>query len=77
MRTLAQRIEARREVKQGANDSDCTLIEALVELCTTMDDAAQTIAAAVAMAQDETRRSLDTLRDEVTAQLADALKVRR
>ena len=46
MRTLAEREEARREIMQGVNDHDTTIVEAIMELCRHIDDASQTMAAA-------------------------------
>ena len=65
MRTRTQRQEARREIMQGVSDHDTTLVEAIIELCDTLDDVAERLADA----SDETRKSVERLSDDLTKQL--------
>jgi hypothetical protein len=62
MRTRTQRQEARREIMKGVNDHDTTLVEAILELCDTLDDVAERLADA----SDETRKSVERLSDDPT-----------
>jgi hypothetical protein len=62
MRTRTQRQEARREIMKGVNDHDTTLVEAILELCDTLDDVAERLADA----SDETRKSVERLSDDLT-----------
>jgi len=61
MRTRTQRMEARRDVMSGVDDRDVTLVQAILELCSTLDDVAERLADS----NDETRKSLDQLSDDL------------
>jgi hypothetical protein len=43
MRTRAQRIDARTDVMEGVDSRDTTIVEAILELCATIDDAAERV----------------------------------
>ena len=60
MRTRIERIEDRHEIMKGVNDHDTTLVEAILELCKTLDELGERLAAA----QDEVRKAIDALADE-------------
>ena len=62
MRTRAERIEARRDVMEGVGDTDVTVVQAILELCATIDDASERIADA----QDETRKAIDQFNADVS-----------
>ena len=72
MRTRTQRIDARTDVMTGVNDHDTTLCQALMELCATIDDAAER----TAEAHEETRKAIDQLGDALTKGLRQAAEVR-
>jgi hypothetical protein len=72
MRTRTERTEDRRDVMAGVNDHDVTLCQVLLELCSTIDDASERIAAA----HDETRKSLDQLADDLGRHLKQTTVVR-
>lgn len=72
MRTRTERQEARREIMHGVNDNDTTLVEAIMELCRTIDDASERLADA----HDETRKAIDALSDDVGKQLKQTTLVR-
>ena len=59
MRTRTERMEARREVMHGVNDHDTTTVEAILELCATLDDLGERLAES----NDEVRKSLDQMSD--------------
>lgn len=59
MRTPTERMEARRDVMAGTNDHDVTIAQAILELCTTIEEASERIAAA----HGETARSIDAMND--------------
>jgi hypoxanthine-guanine phosphoribosyltransferase len=61
MRTRSERMEARRDVMSGVDDRDVTLCQAILELCSTLDDVAERIAEQ----NDETRKAIDGLRDDL------------
>lgn len=61
MRTRTQRLDARREIMGGVNDHDTTLVEAMMELCATLDDLGER----VAESSDETRKAVDQLAADV------------
>jgi hypothetical protein len=60
MRTRTQREEARREIMQGVNDADSTIVEAVLELCRSLDDTAERLEAA----SEETRKAVERLSDD-------------
>jgi hypothetical protein len=60
MRTRTQRLDARREIMKGVNDHDTTMVEAILELCDTLDDLGERFADA----HDETRKAIDGLADQ-------------
>ena len=60
MRTRTQREEARREIMQGVNDADATIVEAVLELCRSLDDTAERLEAA----SEETRKAVERLSDD-------------
>lgn len=72
MRTRTERTEARRDVMDGVGDHDVTLCQAIMELCRTLDDVAERLAAA----NDETRKALDQLSDDLGKTLRHATVVR-
>jgi hypothetical protein len=61
MRTLTQRTETRREIMEGCNNTDVTVVEALMELALTIEEASTRIAEA----HDETRLAIERISDEV------------
>lgn len=65
MRTLSERTAARREIMAGCNNTDVTVVEALMELALTIEEAS----ARIADAHDETRQAIDRISDEVGRQL--------
>ena len=65
MRTRTQREEARREIMQGVNDADATVVEAVLELCRSLDDVAERLEAA----SEETRKSVERLSDDFSKHL--------
>jgi hypothetical protein len=62
MRTRSERMAARHDVMAGVNDHDTTLVEAVMELCRTLDDLAERLETA----NDETRKAIDGLRDDLS-----------
>lgn len=46
MRTRTERNEARLEIMHGVNDHDTTVVEAIMELCRTLDELGERMAAA-------------------------------
>lgn len=68
MRTRTERMEARRDVMQGVNDHDVTVCQAILELCRTLDDAAEQLAET----NDETRKAIDQLSDDLGRRLKQA-----
>jgi hypothetical protein len=72
MRTRTERSEARRDVMSGVDDRDVTLCQAILELCSTIDDASERIAEA----HDETRKALDQLADDIGRYLKHTTVVR-
>ena len=60
MRTRTQREEARHEIMQGVNDADSTIVEAVLELCRSLDDTAERLEAA----SEETRKAVERLSDD-------------
>lgn len=68
MRTRTERMEARRDVMQGVNDHDVTVCQAILELCRTLDDAAERLAET----NDETRKAIDQLSDDLGRRLKQA-----
>ena len=61
MRTRSERMAARHDVMEGANDHDVTLCQAIMELCRTLDDVADRLE----LANDETRKAIDQLSDDL------------
>jgi predicted transcriptional regulator len=61
MRTRSERMAARQDVMHGVNDHDVTVCQAILELCRTLDDVAERLETA----NDETRKAIDQLSDEV------------
>jgi hypothetical protein len=59
MRTRTERMKARQEVMTGVNDHDTTIVEAIMELCATLDDLGERLAES----SDESRKSLDAVSD--------------
>jgi hypothetical protein len=72
MRTRTERSEARRDVMNGVDDHDVTLCQAIMELCRTLDDVAERLAES----NDETRKSLDQLADDLGRHLRQTTVVR-
>jgi hypothetical protein len=72
MRTRTQRMEDRRDVMHGVNDHDTTLCQAILELCSTIDDASERLADA----QDEMRKVIEAMSDAVNRQLKQSTLVR-
>ena len=72
MRTRTERSEARRDVMNGVDDRDVTLCQAMMELCRTLDDVAERLAES----NDETRKALDQLADDLGRHLRQATVVR-
>ncbi len=72
MRTRTERLEARADIMEGANDHDVTLCQALMEVCRTIEEASERIAAA----HDETRLAIDGLADRIAKQFSGALLAR-
>jgi hypothetical protein len=72
MRTRTERSEARRDVMNGVDDRDVTLCQAIMELCRTLDDVAERLAES----NDETRKSLDQLADDLGRHLRQTTVVR-
>jgi hypothetical protein len=68
MRTRTQRLDARREVMHGVNDHDTTMVEAILELCATLDDLGERLAES----SDESRKSLDAVSDLLATALTKA-----
>jgi hypothetical protein len=57
---------------EGVNDRDVTVVEAILELCRTLDEASTRIAAA----HNETARAIDLMSDDVGRQLKQSTLVR-
>jgi hypothetical protein len=57
MRTTSERAAIRREIMDGVNDHDATVVEAIMELCKTLDELGERMAAA----HDETFKAIDRL----------------
>jgi hypothetical protein len=72
MRTRTERSEARRDVMNGVDDRDVTLCQAMMELCRTLDDVAERLAES----NDETRKALDQLADDLGRHLRQTTVVR-
>jgi hypothetical protein len=72
MRTRTERGEARRDVMNGVDDRDVTLCQAMMELCRTLDDVAERLAES----NDETRKALDQLADDLGRHLRQTTVVR-
>lgn len=72
MRTRTERMEARHDVMEGVSDRDVTIVQALLELCRTIDDASERIAEA----HDETRKAIDAMSDGIGRQLKQTTLVR-
>jgi hypothetical protein len=64
MRTRTQRLDARRDVMEGVGDHDVTIVQALMEVCRTIDDASERIAEAY----DNTRQAIDQNDDRPSKQ---------
>ncbi len=62
MRNASERAAIRREIMQGVNDADTTVVEAILELCRTLDELGQNMAAA----QAETRLAIDRMSHDVS-----------
>jgi hypothetical protein len=60
MRTLTERLETRREIMAGVNDHDTTVVEAILELCRTLDELGERTAAA----HHETSEAIERLSAE-------------
>ena len=73
MRTRTQREEARREIMQGVNDADSTIVEAVLELCRSLDDTAERLEAA----SEETRNAVERLSDDFGKHLKSEARVVR
>jgi hypothetical protein len=61
MRTRTERIEARRDVMSGVGDHDVTMVQAILELCSTLDDLGERLVDS----NDETRKALDALAADI------------
>jgi hypothetical protein len=72
MRTRSQRIDARADAMDGVNDRDATIVQAILELCATIDDASER----VAEAHDETRQAIERMSDAVERLLKQSTFVR-
>jgi hypothetical protein len=63
MRTPTERSEARREIMAGVNDHDTTVVEAILELCRTLDELGERTAAA----HHETFEAIERLSEKQAA----------
>jgi hypothetical protein len=72
MRSRTERMEARHDVMEGVGDHDVTLVQALMEVCRTIDDAAERIAEA----HEETRKSIDQMSDDMGRHMKQTTLVR-
>jgi hypothetical protein len=68
MRTRTERLEARHDLMEGTGDHDVTIVQALVEVCRTIDDNAERLAES----HDELRKAIEQLGSDLDKVLRQA-----